>query len=239
MQPTQVSYRHHWPRPCTPRRACWCLPAGPKGGGMRERVVVALGLPWRCCPLAGSAAKRSASRTSRRATGTSGQFGWVADAARTRWTGPGRRDERMGADRRRRAPVDRGWSTHAVEGFARTSRTAGCPPGTPSPRSTRLGRNGGHEEDRDQGRPPRHPAAPGSTGWYLDYRGEGVLSDGAGAFKNATGHFVTRGRSYLEFINMPDGTPVPAGVLGWGRAITSSRRAGMICGGRSAALGLR
>jgi len=74
---------------------------------------------------------------------------------------------------------------------------------------------------------------------YFDYRGEGALSDGAGAFKNATGHVVTRGPFFLDLINMPDGTPVPAPVFGAGSGECEFGTVGMICGAELAALGLR
>jgi hypothetical protein len=206
---------------------------------MRERVLVAIVVAVAGLLLAGPTAQAQCVRYVSTSYGHFGQFGWVADGVTNTidgvpvdmTAGPAQIE---GAG----APVDRGWSTHGVEGF-RAYITEG---GVPTEHAfTQITRWVGTVDMKKTGIKGDRRAIPPLQVYrlYFDYRGEGVLSDGAGAFKNATGHVVTRGPFFLDLMNMPDGTPVPAAVFGAGSGEYEFETTGMICGADLKALGLR
>ena len=136
------------------------------------------------------------------------------------------------------APVDRGWSTHGIEGFRAWIVKNGQVTGNAFTEITRFISTVDMKQTGLKG--DRRSIPPGQVyRLYFSYQGEGVLSDGAGAFAEATGHTVTRGPFWLDFINMPDGTPVPAAVFGAGSGRYAFETRGMICGADVVTLGLR
>jgi hypothetical protein len=206
---------------------------------MRERMVVALGVAVACLLLAGSAAQAQCVRYVSTSYGHFGEFGWVADGVTNTIDGAPV-DVMAGPAQIEGAgtPFDRGWSTHGVEGFRAYIMDGGAPTDNAF---TMITRWVGTVDMKKTGIKGDRRAIPPAQVYrlYFDYKGEGVLSDGAGAFKNATGHVVTRGPFYLDLINMPDGTSLPAAVLGMGSGEYEFETVGMICGAHLAALGLR